>query len=158
MLLMIVGLLFSVGFIYNLFVSGNITNAIIELVISLIIFAAYSVKIIENRKSKKLITWIERNKEDICNERASYNGIKITPETELVQFQTCMSVLIASFKIPSAFYIEGYQNISQFGALHSLVSFIFGWWSFPWGPILTIKVIIKNLKGGKRTKVNDFLK
>jgi hypothetical protein len=106
---------------------------------------------------KEFLDWIEKNRVNIFNERAEYKGIKISPDTEVVQFEICMSVFIATFRIPSGFYVKGHHNNGLIGGLHSLISLIFGWWGIPWGPINTIKTIISNGNGSKRFVVRNIL-
>jgi hypothetical protein len=68
-----------------------------------------------------------------------------------------MSFLIMTFKIPSRYYIKGYHNIDLIAGIYSLITFIFGWWGIPWGPLYTIQVIGKNIAGGSSLEVKSFL-
>ncbi|HWI66619.1 MAG TPA: FHA domain-containing protein [Symbiobacteriaceae bacterium] len=66
-----------------------------------------------------------------------------------VFYQYCFSVLIMSFKRPSPiYYIPPGQSTVTPGLLWSAISFVVGWWGFPWGFIWTPWVIFKNFAGG----------
>jgi hypothetical protein len=69
---------------------------------------------------------------------------------KFVLFQYCISILIMTFKRSSAIYFvrAGESTISK-SLPFTLISFFFGWWGIPWGPIYTIGSIYTNLSGGK---------
>lgn len=72
----------------------------------------------------------------------------------LVVYQYCISIIVLSFKQPSARrLIPGGRNRILPGLRYSLVSLVLGWWSIPWGPFWTVQTIIGNLRGG--TDVTD---
>lgn len=64
-------------------------------------------------------------------------------------YQYCFSVLIMSFKRASPiYYIPPGQSKVTPGLLWSGLSFLVGWWGFPWGFVWTPMVIFKNFMGG----------
>jgi hypothetical protein len=66
-----------------------------------------------------------------------------------VFYQYCFSVLIMSFKRASPiYYIPPGQSVVTPGLLWSGLSFLVGWWGFPWGFVWTPMVIFKNFTGG----------
>lgn len=69
---------------------------------------------------------------------------------KFVVFQYCISILVMTFKRSSSIY---FVKASESGAIKSigftLISFVFGWWGIPWGPIYTVGSIYNNLSGGK---------
>jgi hypothetical protein len=69
---------------------------------------------------------------------------------KFVIFQYCISVLILTFKRGSDIYfIRHEDNAVVKGLPFTLLSFLFGWWGIPWGPIYTIQSIWVNFGGGK---------
>ena len=67
-----------------------------------------------------------------------------------VIYQWCVSILIMTFKRPSAIhFIRAGENAVGKGLVFSLISFFFGWWGIPWGPIYTIESFVVNFKGGR---------
>jgi hypothetical protein len=62
----------------------------------------------------------------------------------------CISILIMSFKRPSAIYFlrEGERRWGPTLGC-SAVSLVLGWWGIPWGPIWTVSTFVTNMAGGK---------
>jgi len=69
---------------------------------------------------------------------------------KFVFYQYCVSVVIMTFKQPSDIYfVRPSESAVRKGLGFSLISFLFGWWGIPWGPIYTIGSLITNFRGGK---------
>lgn len=74
-----------------------------------------------------------------------------------VIFYYCFSLIIMTFKRPSdIYYIKKTDSGWQKGMTYTIISFLFGWWGIPWGPIYTIGSLYNNLTGGKDV-TNDVL-
>lgn len=77
-------------------------------------------------------------------EREVANGGKF------IYYAFTISLLIVTFKRTSDVYlIKGNENAVSKGLPFTMLSFLFGWWGFPFGPKYTIESIRTNLKGGK---------
>lgn len=69
--------------------------------------------------------------------------------SKLIVYQYCISVGIMTFNRRSAIYlIKNDESTLIKGLKYSLISFIFGWWGVPFGPIYTVSSISTNFKGG----------
>lgn len=69
---------------------------------------------------------------------------------KFVVFQYCISILVLTFKRSSPIYlIKSGESTFKKSMAYSLLSFFFGWWGIPWGPIYTIGSLVNNFKGGK---------
>lgn len=157
MIILLIGvILFLYGAILNI-INGNMGEAVVGLIIAGTMFGLYQFFKIERKKANNFISWILSNRQEIEAGGASFNGSRITLDTEITQYQACLSFLIASFKLPSKFFIKGYEPTSLVSFLYTFVSFILGWWGLPWGPIYTIQVIASNLRGGSKTTVRALL-
>ena len=77
-------------------------------------------------------------------------NLELQNGAKFLVFEYCFSILIVTFKRPSAVYFVrvGESGFSK-GLPYSIISLILGWWGFPWGPIYTIGSLITNLRGGK---------
>lgn len=69
---------------------------------------------------------------------------------KFVVYHYCISIIVATFRRSSEvhFIPAGHSRFSK-GLIFTLISFIFGWWGIPWGPIYTIGSIGTNLMGGR---------
>lgn len=69
---------------------------------------------------------------------------------KFVIFQYCVSIILMTFKRPSEIYfIRAGEGAMKHSIGFSVLSFVLGWWGFPWGPIYTIGALATNFKGGK---------
>ncbi|MBC7868005.1 MAG: hypothetical protein H7X88_10785 [Gloeobacteraceae cyanobacterium ES-bin-316] len=67
-----------------------------------------------------------------------------------VYFAYTISLLIITFRDVSGVYlIRAGENTIGKSFLFTVVSFLVGWWGFPWGPKFTMQAIRTNLQGGK---------
>lgn len=85
--------------------------------------------------------------EGLSGERLQY---ELSHGGRFVVYQYCISILILTFRRDSNVYFirGGRSGVSQ-GLIYSALSFLFGWWGIPWGPIYTIQSLIRNFQGGK---------
>ncbi|HTF16609.1 MAG TPA: hypothetical protein VK658_00980 [Chryseolinea sp.] len=67
-----------------------------------------------------------------------------------VMYQYTMSLIVVTLQRSSDIYFvpSGEKGVVN-GLPFTLVSLMFGWWGFPWGPIRTVSSIACNLSGGK---------
>ena len=69
---------------------------------------------------------------------------------KFVIFQTCISLVLVTWREPTGIqFIKSNQNILFQFIPYSLVSFLFGWWGIPWGPIYTLMALVTNSNGGQ---------
>jgi len=114
--------------------------------------------IIEENGRKAFIRWLTANAAQIDSGKLRYDGYPINAQTVLRTYYFTVSAAIVSMKVPTRFFIDQCHSTGLHSAANTLISFIFGWWGFPWGIVYTIQSIAKNLKGGDSTTVGDLLK
>jgi hypothetical protein len=67
----------------------------------------------------------------------------------LLAYSYCISILILTFKQPSAIhFVRSDESRFLKGLPYTLISFIAGWWGIPFGIIYTIWCIVANSAGG----------
>ncbi len=67
-----------------------------------------------------------------------------------VQYQFCASIIILTFRQPSPIYfLRSWESSVAKGIWYSVVSFVFGWWGIPFGPIYTVQSLWVNFRGGR---------
>lgn len=81
-------------------------------------------------------------------------GADINRELErggkFVFYQYTISIIVMTFRQPTSIYfIKGGESAVTPGLGFSLLTFLFGWWGIPWGPIYTIGCLYTNFTGGK---------
>lgn len=70
--------------------------------------------------------------------------------SRFVTFQYCISLVFAVTlrRFSPAILIKSNEQFLKYKRKYNLISFIFGWWGVPWGPIYTTKSQQINNKGG----------
>lgn len=67
----------------------------------------------------------------------------------MVIYVYCVSLLVMTIKRPTSIhFVRAGQSTGVRGLPFTLVTLLFGWWGFPWGPIYSIECLYKNLRGG----------
>ncbi|MEM9328605.1 MAG: hypothetical protein AAGA85_23260 [Bacteroidota bacterium] len=67
-----------------------------------------------------------------------------------VIFYYTISILVMTFRRTSKVkFLKHNENAFKKGWLYTAITFLFGWWGFPWGLIYTPQSLYINLKGGK---------
>lgn len=99
-------------------------------------------------RNKDFTDWLNKNY------YGNYNGIEITPQTELVSYTFVISVVVISFRHSTRYYFKEVEKGKALTAkvLCILCNLIFGWWGIPWGPIWVIKETFCNLVNSNTTK------
>ena len=65
-----------------------------------------------------------------------------------VRFSYAISLVLITFQRESdVYFIRKDDNAFAEGWPYSLLSFFFGWWGIPFGPIYTIVALVGNFKG-----------
>jgi len=81
---------------------------------------------------------------------------EVSRGARFIVYQYAFSVVIMSFRRNSPVtYVKAGENVVVKGLPWTLLTFLVGWWGFPWGLIYTPQVLYKNLQGG--TDVTPFV-
>lgn len=66
-----------------------------------------------------------------------------------VVFEYVLSfIVISRRRVSTTFFVRSGESMFAKSLPYNLMTILFGWWSFPFGPGLTIGAIRDNLKGG----------
>jgi hypothetical protein len=81
-----------------------------------------------------------------------FSGNEIKSELErgakFVIFTYCFSIIVVTFRRSSDIYfVRSRESAIKYGWPWLLISFVFGWWGIPWGPIYTIQAIFRSFSG-----------
>lgn len=67
-----------------------------------------------------------------------------------VRFPFCISLIVVSFRFSSAVhFVKKDESAFVKGLPFTVISFLFGWWGIPYGPVYTIGSLATNVGGGK---------
>lgn len=84
--------------------------------------------------------WMRWNEEAIRQGGAVYRNCRVTPETELVAYQLCVSYLISAARVWSPYYVKRSPQARCMCTVFTALTLIFGWWSLV-GPLATIRTL-----------------
>ncbi|MDR6920591.1 MULTISPECIES: hypothetical protein [Chryseobacterium] len=88
-----------------------------------------------------------KNMEGLTHEQINH---ELQRGARFVHFQYTISIIIMTFKRGSDIYFIKSDDVSvKYSWKYSLLTFVFGWWGFPFGPIYSISSLYSNFKGGK---------
>lgn len=74
---------------------------------------------------------------------------------KFVVYQYTISIIVMTFKRSGNIYlIRGGQSGVKHSIGLTILTFLLGWWGFPWGPIYTVGALYTNLSGGKDVTQN----
>jgi hypothetical protein len=157
-LILIMAGLFLAGALYNLLApTGNAAEGVAGLAIASLLVGLRLFLLKQDRLNRHFLGWLFENAAAIMSGGSLYDGVIITSQTEISQYQAALSFLIITIKVPSRFHIVDRESSLGVAWLFTFVSLVFGWWGIPWGTIYTIQSIFRNLKGGHKQKVGDLL-
>jgi hypothetical protein len=152
----VVGVLLLYG-VYDHLRMRNYREAVMVLGIACLFFAPVILVATAEISQRRFIRWVGQNVDQIADGEAVYRGARISAATEVVVFHVAFSVLVASFRIPSQMFVVGHDRLWFWRIIYSLLTFVFGWWGIPWGPVYTIKSLHDNLRTSTRGPLLDML-
>jgi hypothetical protein len=157
--MLVVGLLFLAGAAYNTFgPEPNPTEALGGVIIAAILISLFFAAKYHEKQAGEFEGWITHNVHAIERGGALYqNEILVTPATVLTRYQVVFSFLIVTYKLPTRIYIVGHQATGFVATVCTMISLVFGWWGIPWGPIYTVQVVARNVRGGFTQSVAERL-
>lgn len=146
--------LFGAG--YNLYDHEPI-GAIVFLGMAIVLILAMLLFRREDKRQLIFLEWLIHEKANIYKGQVTDEGLVILPNTRFIQYDAVISFAIFNVVHSSRLYIKGSRSSRIYGLLYTLITVLFGWWSLPWGPILTIKVLIFNIFGRSSISVHDII-
>ena len=157
-LAIIAGCLFLAGAVSNLVgESKDIPNAIVGSIIGVVLLGVPLIYRWQRRYDEHFLRWLDQNAERVLHKGAEYRNAIITGDSVLTQYDTALSFLVVSLRVPSRLYIVNAETGVGVAAFYTTLSLLFGWWGIPWGPIYTVRAITTNGEGGKKISVAELI-
>jgi Fe-S cluster assembly iron-binding protein IscA len=135
----------------------NLAEALVGYALAVYLCHMYRVLRWHQEQNQTFFGWLLENREAIKQGTASYEATPISEQTELAQYQAMISLILVRLEARSRFYIVGHESNPLTALEFTLCSLIMGWWDIPMGPVATIRSVISNVLGGKRTRISDVL-
>jgi hypothetical protein len=156
--LLLVAVLFLVGFIHNT-VTGEAHpgDAVAQWILIVLAGSAFAFLQYEQRLRDELLAFLATNQAAIRAGTAVYRNQPISYATRLRTCDVVISFLVASFKIPTQRLVTDTGSDRGLRLGSCLVTFVFGWWGFPWGPIWTVKALATNTRRSSDVSIGDVL-
>ena len=149
------GVFFVYG-VYDALRFGHYRDALITAPIGILLVSPLILVVLAEVGHRRFNEWLRANADRIGSEPVSYKGAPITAQTEVVVYYLAFSIVFASFKIPSRYYVVGYHHTIPRQIVFTLLSFLLGWWGIPWGPVYTLQALHINVCNLKRKKLIEL--
>lgn len=110
---------------------------------------------ITDKRNKEFMEFLQANADEILYGSGSeFRGHLYTKETMLVRYRMCISYFIMTSS--QCTYYVPYGKAGKLAVIAFLITFVGGWWGFPWGPIKTIDAFIKNVRKEEMASVAEI--
>ncbi|MFD3271100.1 hypothetical protein ACE3MS_13365 [Paenibacillus dendritiformis] len=135
-----------IGFTFALSLPRGNTSFSIFLLLAACTVGLYALFIyIDNKRGAKMNAWLLSNSALIRQDGAHYNGILIDSQTQFMQYEICFSWIIVSYRTKSSYYVSGYHPTPLLNLLFCSFICVFGWCSFPFGPVYALHSLGSNI-------------
>jgi len=138
--------------------SSNLSESIGILVLYCLFVFIYFYFYTEEGESRKFQVWLWQKHPDFEEGKIlSYQGYSINKDTQIRHYSGIISYFLSSTVFHSRPLLKEKDRIFYLGLFYSLVSLIVGWWQIPFGPYLTIRSLVRNLKGGEVYTIEEMI-
>ncbi len=103
--------------------------------------------------------WLLEHRKEILDGGAEYEGVRVTGATVLTQYVYVISLGVITVTFNTEHFLPAASNnyLRHAAIKYALISFIAGWWCFPWGPPFTLYAIYNCATGGRDRTVASLL-
>ncbi len=113
---------------------------------------------------QELTARLLRSRDAIRDGTALFNGLPIHDQTVLTRYEQiiCLGLIYRWIcgKYPcrySRYFVYEREDPGTIPRDYIIHSLLWRWWSWPWGPVLTLKAVFTDLTGGRRRRVIDLI-
>lgn len=129
-------------------------NSVFWGVVAVLIGAVFIFYQVEKYRSRRFLMFLREHREVLQAGEVSMSGQDLSRMSEVVQYEICVSMFILYAQFRTGYALG--NRTSPMRILSTVVVLMFGWWSLP-GPVLTIKNLVLNIRGGHRMSVQELL-
>jgi len=98
-----------------------------------------------------------RSRHTIQDGTALFNGVPIHDQTVLTRYERVTGMIFIYRWEYSRYFVHEIEDPGTIPRDYIIHSLLWGWWSFPWGPVRTLKAVFTDLSGGSRRRVIDLI-
>ncbi|MBL8085061.1 MAG: hypothetical protein JNN26_20735 [Candidatus Obscuribacter sp.] len=103
------------------------------------------------------LEWLEANVDEIRAGGAVFQGQRITPDTEVVRYGMCWSLVFLTHWRSTDYFLKGTEAQRRGFITATAVTLLAGWWGIPFGLVLTPFYLIRNLTGGEKSTIGKLI-
>jgi hypothetical protein len=129
-------------------------NAIFWQLVAALIAGAFVFWRVERHRSLRFLMWLRDHREELRTGEIAFSGKKLSRASEVVQYEICVSMFVLYAQFRTSYYPNDRSSVMR--VLSTIFVFLFGWWSL-WGPVITIKNLVLNIRGGHKMSVQELL-
>lgn len=112
----------------------------------------------EVQKGGDFYVWLLDHKDQLLGGDALvYGGKQITKDTTYRTFHSVFSFIFFTHEAESRLLVDDVDPIWLNWIAYTGATLLFGWWGIPWGPIYTVRAIVRNTLGGKRVTLEKIV-
>jgi hypothetical protein len=83
-------------------------------------------------------------------------GREVDASTRVRTYEALAGIGFGPWQLSTRTYLPG-ESAAREAWVFGLTTFLLGWWSFPRGPIKTVRSLAHTLRGGRRQRLGDLL-
>ena len=134
--------------------NGSHFNSVLWGIVCALIGATFAFYQVEKYRSRRFLMWLRDHRDALRTGEVSFLGKNLSRTSEVVQYEVCVSMFVLCAQFRTGYSLK--DRSLGMKILSTAVVFVFGWWSL-WGPILTLKNLVLNVRGGHRMSIQDLL-
>ncbi|HRX86972.1 MAG TPA: hypothetical protein P5572_18265 [Phycisphaerae bacterium] len=108
------------------------------------------------RLATEFLAWAWTHREELFEGVVDEKGRLICLATPTVRYDTFISIVVG-MRESDVLVLPESESPRRSQLACCVITVLLGWWSLPFGPIQTIRVIIHNLRGGRCSTVGEEL-
>ncbi len=101
--------------------------------------------------------WLASNIGNVRAGLASFEGERVTMQSEVARYYTCFSIVFFTMKTTTPYFLVGTDAQQRSAVTATAITSLLGWWGIPFGLIFTPYCLFVNLKGGDRRTVESLI-
>lgn len=110
------------------------------------------------RRVRRFEDWLEHHAVALRDGETveTLRGRPVDRNTTVRTFEALVGLGFGPWRVPTARYFDG-ESAAREAWVYAFTTFLFGWWSLPFGPLRTLRALYHAARGGRRQRLHDLL-